>query len=208
MYVLNLKVNKNYEIKEQAEVCKEYLWPVNQQLYTHSGLYRYPLKSSQGCDSIISLNLKINPEFKQIDTVITNSDYLWPVNQKIYPASGTYEEDYTSSHGCDSIHLLVLTINKEVSLYYPNVIHPGGINEWFTLFIYGGTASIKVLSIYDRWGSLVWQKQSFPSNELQQGWNGLFKGQKALPGVYVWSAVIELQDGSTLIEKGDVNVLR
>ncbi len=208
MYVLNLKVNKNYEIKEQAEVCKEYLWPVNKQVYTHSGLYRYPFKSSQGCDSILSLDLRINPEFKQIDTVITTSEYLWPVNKQIYPSSGSYEEDYTSSNGCDSIHLLLLTINKEVSIYYPNVINPGGINEWFTIFVYGGVDQIKELSIYDRWGSLVWQKESFPPNELQQGWNGLFKGQKALPGVYVWKAEIELQDGRIIMENGDVTVLR
>ncbi|MFN8330651.1 MAG: hypothetical protein U0T81_05445 [Saprospiraceae bacterium] len=60
----------------------------------------------------------------------------------------------------------------------PNVIHPGGINEWFSIFVYGGAAQIKELSIYDRWGSLVWQKQSFPPNELQQGMEWTVQGPR------------------------------
>ncbi|MFN8279881.1 MAG: FG-GAP-like repeat-containing protein [Saprospiraceae bacterium] len=208
IYTLTLNISKSVQLQEQADACKEYYWPVNKTLYTQSGDYKVPLQTIQGCDSILQLKLTIHPEYEKTDTVFTHQDYVWKVDQKNYTQSGTYEADFVSKDGCDSIHLLRLSINKEIEVYAPNVIHPGGINEWFSIFVYGGAAQIKELSIYDRWGSLVWQKQSFPPNELQQGWNGLFKGQKALPGVYVWSAVIELQDGSVLKEKGDVNVVR
>ncbi|MFN8279883.1 MAG: gliding motility-associated C-terminal domain-containing protein [Saprospiraceae bacterium] len=208
IYTLALNINKSVQLQEQAEVCKEYYWPVSKTLYTQSGDYEVPLQTIQGCDSILQLKLTIHPEYEKTDTVFTHQDYVWKVDQKNYTQSGTYEADFVSKDGCDSIHLLRLSINKEIEVYAPNVIHPGGINEWFSIFVYGGAAQIKELSIYDRWGSLVWQRQSFPPNELQQGWNGMFKGQKALPGVYVWSAVIELQDGSVLKEKGDVNVVR
>lgn len=84
-YQLDLTIHKNYEIKEKAEVCNEYLWPVNKELYTQSGDYIYPLKTNQGCDSIIKLNLFVNPEFQHTDTVSTTDVYTWPVNQKHIP---------------------------------------------------------------------------------------------------------------------------
>ncbi|MBK9716899.1 MAG: VCBS repeat-containing protein [Saprospiraceae bacterium] len=208
IYQLDLTIHKNYEIKEKAEVCKEYLWPVNKVLYTQSGDYIYPLKTNHGCDSIIKLNLLVNSEFQHADTVTTTDAYTWPINQKTYPTSGTYKEIYTTKEGCDSIHLLLLSINKDVSIYYPNIIHPGGLNSFFTIYVYGASATIKTLSIYDRWGERIWQKQNFPPNELQQGWDGKYKDQDVMPGVYVWHAEIELKDGSVITEKGDVTMVR
>ncbi len=207
IYQLDLTINKNYEIKEKAEVCKEYLWPVNKVVYTQSGDYIYPLKTNHGCDSIIKLNLLVNPEFQHADTVTTTDAYTWPVNQKTYPTSGTYKEIYQTQNGCDSIHLLLLSINKDVSIYYPNIIHPGGLNSFFTIYVYGASATIKYLSIYDRWGERIWQKQNFPPNELQHGWDGKYKDQDVMPGVYVWHAEIVLKDGSVIMEKGDVSVV-
>ena len=204
---MDLTIHKNYEIKEKAEVCNEYLWPVNKVLYTQSGDYIYPLKTNYGCDSIIKLNLLVNPEFQHADTVTTTDAYTWPINQKTYPTSGTYKELYQTQNGCDSIHLLLLSINKDVSIYYPNIIHPGGLNSFFTIYVYGASANIKTLSIYDRWGERIWQKQNFPPNELQQGWDGKFKNQDVMPGVYVWHAEIVLKDGSVIKEKGDVTVV-
>ena len=207
-YQLDLTIHKNYEIKEKAEVCNEYLWPVNKELYTQSGDYIYPLKTNQGCDSIIKLNLVVNSDFQHTDTVSTTDAYTWPVNQKTYPSSGTYQEVYQTQNGCDSIHLLLLSINKDVSIYYPNIIHPGGLNSYFTIYVYGASATIKTLSIYDRWGERIWQKHNFPPNELQQGWDGKFKDQDVMPGVYVWHAELLLRDVSVIVEKGDVTVMR
>jgi hypothetical protein len=124
-------------------------------------------------------------------------------------SSGTYQERYISTRGCDSIHFLRLTINKNVGIYYPNVVHPGGPNGWFTLFDNGITISIITsLSIYDRWGEVIWQRQGFAANELEKGWNGKFRGKNVLPSVYVWHAQITLKDVSVVTEKGDVTVVR
>ena len=207
-YQLDLTIHKNFEIKEKAEVCNEYLWPVNKVLYTKSGDYIYPLITNHGCDSIIKLNLVVNPEFQHTDTIFSSDAYTWPVNQKTYPSSGTYKEFYQTQNGCDSIRLLLLSINKDISIYYPNVIHPGGLNSFFTIYVYGASATIKNLSIYDRWGERIWQKQNFTPNELQQGWDGKYKDQDIMPGVYVWHAEIILKDGSVVVEKGDVTVVR
>ncbi|MEO6188972.1 MAG: gliding motility-associated C-terminal domain-containing protein, partial [Saprospiraceae bacterium] len=208
VYTLDLNINKSYQLQELAEVCKEYFWSVNKILYTQSGDYVYPLKTSQGCDSILKLNLLVNPEFTQIDTVFTNQDYTWNIDHQIYSKSGNYQVDFTSKDGCDSIHILLLTIKNEVGIYYPNVIHPGGINGKFTIFDNGAIEEIETLSIFDRWGELIWQKQHFKSNDINLGWDGTFGGKNVLPGVYVWHAKLRLKESKLLEEKGDVTVLR
>jgi hypothetical protein len=211
IHTLNLNIHKSYDLLQQAKACTQYLWPVNNTLFTKSGEYTIPLKTVHGCDSVIRLNLIINPDFKKTDTVITNTSYTWPINQEIYSKSGIYQEDFISSEDCDSIHLLYLVIKKDIGIYYPNVINPNGIdrNTKFTLFDNGHTiASINSLSIYDRWGNLLWQKHHFAANDVDLGWNGKCNEQNVLPGVYVWHAQLALTDGTTVTEKGDVTVVR
>ncbi len=52
-----------------ATSCNDYRF--GDSLYTKSGLYNYKFKSSNGCDSIIVLNLKINRVNKTIQRVGT-----------------------------------------------------------------------------------------------------------------------------------------
>ncbi|MBK9641948.1 MAG: gliding motility-associated C-terminal domain-containing protein [Saprospiraceae bacterium] len=209
IYYLELTIHPKYEFTQQAEACKQYRWPLNNQLLTESGLYTIPLKTHQGCDSILSLNLTINEDFEKWDTVFTDTTYIWPVNAQTYEKSGTYQESLRSTVGCDSLHYLYLLIKKNYGIYYPNVIHPGGVNNGFTLFDDGSTiAQITKLSIYDRWGSQVWQQENFTANDPSLGWDGSFKGKAVIPGVYVWHAQLTLQDGSVISWQGEVTVVR
>jgi len=41
----------------------------------------------------------------------------------------------------------------------------------------------------------------------QSGWDGTYRGQKAPPGVYVYIAELMLDNGETVIVKGDVALL-
>lgn len=44
---------------QQAETCNQYFWPETGGTYTSSGVYRNILVGSQGCDSIVSLDLTL-----------------------------------------------------------------------------------------------------------------------------------------------------
>ena len=59
------------------------------------------------------------------------------------------------------------------------------------------------LQIYNRWGELVFQ-----TNDVNEGWNGYYKGQLAQQDVYVWKVKATFIDGSTHIEAGDLTLLR
>ncbi len=58
------------------------------------------------------------------------------------------------------------------------------------------------LRIYSRRGILV-----FESDDIEIGWDGYYKGQKAEPGVYIWKVRGIYKTGEPFVKGGDVTVL-
>jgi gliding motility-associated-like protein len=112
---LNLTIDNSDSIFVSQTACDSYLWPVNSQTYTTSGVYSASFTKSNGCDSIIILNLSINPAFSSTQIQTTCSSYIWPVNNQTYTLSGLYSDTLTTINGCDSIIILDLTINSTSS---------------------------------------------------------------------------------------------
>lgn len=67
--------------------------------------------------------------------------------------------------------------------------------------VYSGITSYN-LRIYSRRGILV-----FESDDIQIGWDGYYKGQKADPGVYIWKVRGTFKTGESFIKGGDVTLL-
>lgn len=207
--MLDLEIAPTYHDEFEAETCDEYFWPVTRNAYKRSGVYNHPLVTTRKCDSILTLRLVVNPSFFKVDTVRASNAYTWPINGESYVSSGSYFENYHSERGCDSIYQLVLTIIRERGIYAPNVINPNGLNWAFTLYDNGQSIkSIEKLSIFDRWGELIWRKSQFLPNDPAEGWNGRFNDRPVVPGVYVWLARVVLEDGSVTTEYGNVTVLK
>lgn len=207
--ILDLKILGQYSMDEFAEACHEYFWQGGDTLLSTSGTYQQVFKTIDGCDSVLHLDLMIHAPFAKTDTIVTDSSYVWNINQQVYDSSGLYEAKYTTTFGCDSVHQLFLTIIKSGDIYIPNSISINGVNNGFTFFDNGYTIeSIIALSIYDRWGELVWKKEHFPPNEPELGWNGMFRGKPVIPSVFAWTAQIGLKDGTVITKKGDLMVFR
>jgi hypothetical protein len=64
------------------------------------------------------------------------------------------------------------------------------------------------MRIYDRWGELLFENENFTPNIPQFGWNGIARGDKVNPGVYVYVVEVEYFDGSSDVLSGDVTVIR
>ena len=88
--------------------CGTYDW--NGTNYSQSGNYVDTLQSTNGCDSVLNLNLTINSSISTIESVIVCDNYLWNGNN--YTQSGSYNDTLVTSSGCDSIVTLNLTINN------------------------------------------------------------------------------------------------
>lgn len=69
-----------------------------------SGNYSFDFISSGGCDSIVTVELTVNPTFyaTQIVSICEGEDYTLP-NGQVVTLDGVYEVAYTTINGCDSI---------------------------------------------------------------------------------------------------------
>ena len=66
------------------------------------------LASSNGCDSIVTLNLTIMPRYSYTFTQFACEQYFW--EGETYSEGGEYTRSYISSQGCDSVLTLQLSI--------------------------------------------------------------------------------------------------
>jgi hypothetical protein len=105
---LNLTLHQATTGSETITQCKNYKWAANGQTYTQSGVYTATLKTVNGCDSVVTLNLTILPTSIKTENATACVSYTW--NGKTYSKSGTYWFTGKNSLGCDSIVKLVLTI--------------------------------------------------------------------------------------------------
>ena len=70
-----------------------------------------------GCDSIVVFNLYVRPANEVLVDTVTRcygGTYTWPVNGKDYKSSVRDTVEFKDMHGCDSIHVLDLTIYDKI----------------------------------------------------------------------------------------------
>ena len=58
-------------------------------------------------------------------------------------------------------------------------------------------------AVYNRWGERV-----FETRNKDMGWDGMFKGMKADPGVFVYYLEVTCVDGQQYFHKGDLTLFR
>ena len=103
----NLIINPTRKISQIVSSCLNYAW--QGQTYSSSGIYTWNGTNSNGCDSIILLQLTINIPTTSVTSIIRCNGYNW--NGITYSNSGTYSFRTTNVKGCDSTVFLNLTIN-------------------------------------------------------------------------------------------------
>lgn len=134
-----------------------------------------------------------------------------------YTQPGVYDVALTAwtEHGCEA-HLIIpelVTVIGEGTIKFPNVFKPnptgpiGGdynpsehLNQVFYP-VYEGVVEYE-LSIYSRWGELM-----FNTTDINQGWDGYYKGSLCVQGVYVWKCTVTYGNGTSSIMAGDVTLL-
>lgn len=108
-----------------------------------------------------------------------------------------------------------LTVNYDTHVNIPNVFTPGrqdGLNDYFTVTT-NAYEPLKVLnfSIFDRWGEMLFHKSNTlisRSTDESFGWNGRYRGEEAMTGVYIYLIEIEDSDGNRTLYTGDLTLIR
>ena len=92
--------------------CDSYTW-VDGLTYTARTITpTYTYAASNGCDSVVTLNLTINTSETGVDVVTACDSYTWMDGVTYTASTNTPTYTYTASNGCASVVTLHLTINK------------------------------------------------------------------------------------------------
>jgi hypothetical protein len=111
IYTLNLAVRPVYEFSENHSICEGETYTWHGTDYTETGTYESIYSTINGCDSIYTLNLAVNPvyTFSENHSICEGETYTWHGTD--YTEAGTYESVYSTINGCDSIYSLNLVVN-------------------------------------------------------------------------------------------------
>jgi len=190
---------------------------------TQSGIFYDTLKSVTDCDSVIKTILTVKPEIPVDlgrDTILCPGQQLL-LNAYVANASaylwqdGSTDSAYLVHHsGTYWVHVTIancqggdtLSVGDcPAQLWIPNSFTPNGdgLNDYF--LVYGISISRFSIMIFDRWGA-----QQYAGDDINQGWDGIFKGSYCPPGVYSYLITFEVKDapGEMRKEQGTITLVR
>ncbi|MGV3630979.1 MAG: T9SS type A sorting domain-containing protein [Bacteroidota bacterium] len=95
-------------------ICEGESYSINGNVYTVAGSYADVFQAVNGCDSIVTTQLTVNPVYSITNpqTICQGDSYV--INGNSYSAAGTYTDVFQSIHGCDSTIITQLTVNSPV----------------------------------------------------------------------------------------------
>lgn len=105
---VSVTVNQNTSGIHTISACSSYQWINGQTYTTNNTTATHTLTNSNGCDSVVTLNLTITQPSTHSFSAASCNSYTW--NNQTYNASGTYTQTLTNSQNCDSVVTLNLTI--------------------------------------------------------------------------------------------------
>jgi gliding motility-associated-like protein len=124
--------------------------------------------------------------------------------------SSVYTVTITNAAGCTATASANVLIDNQYNIYIPNIITPNndGQNDAFIIYANSSAKVIRKMTIFDRWGELVYTNQNIPPNSDLSAWDGTFKGREVNNGVFVYVVEVEFVDGTTQTFTGDLTVVR
>ena len=120
----------SYERTLERTICEGDTIMMGGKPYTHSGTFVYRGQTVDGCDSIETLILTVNPSY-HFDTAVTIMDdqsFYW--RGKTYNKTGMYYQGFQTELGCDSTYSLNLYVVETEYHHIDDTICNGQIYVW------------------------------------------------------------------------------
>ena len=102
-----------------------------------------------------------------------------------------------------SIVIVKDVICDEPFIFIPNAFSPNDDGENDILYVRGEMIEEMQLSIYNRWGELV-----FNSTSINHGWNGIYQDKKVDPAVFVYHLRATCVNKEVFEKKGNITVVK
>lgn len=172
---------------------------INDELYLSSGQYVQHLQNMSGCDSLLYLDVTVH----QSSSLLVTAEICQGEHFEGYTTSGTYQDIFSSSNGCDSTRTLILQVLSEndpacigTSTYNPQlklpVLYP---NPTYGILYFENLdtafTSVQIVSMYGTIlkESILTGKRELDISELP---SGLYLTRFLGPNESIVSSVIKL----------------
>lgn len=121
-------------------------------------------------------------------------------------SSERVQVEVTDNYGCkntDEAWIEVVGYCGD-DVYVPNTFTPNNDEVNDKLYVRNlSLEGLKVFRIFDRWGRLV-----FETTNIQEGWDGTYKGRTLNSGVFAYYVDLVCSNGQTIRKTGNVTLLR
>lgn len=180
----------------------------------------YPVPEPQFIANPNPVN-SLNPTVRFFDQTANGQAVKWTfdslgVDSTNFPTSFTFPEDKEADYrvcltavnqfGCENDICKTIQVIGQLTLLVPSAFTPNGdgVNDLFVPVISGHNAQSYKLRIFNRWGNEI-----YTTEELNNGWDGTYKGAQSPEGIYTWKIVAKSRFGvERIIQTGMVTLLR
>ena len=138
---LTLSVNPVANTTLSVTICNGTTYTENGFNVSEAGTYTQNLQTVNGCDSIVTLNLTINPTYNITIDASINEGETYEANGFSESEAGTYVHTLQNEFGCDSVITLNLTVNSSLNDVVANAVevslYPNPANAYTMLKVEG-----------------------------------------------------------------------
>jgi len=185
---MTLTVNPVYEVTDAQTICASelpYTW--NNVQFTEAGSQTTTLQTVNGCDSVVTMTLTVNPTYAVTDTqTICASElpYMW--NNVQFTEAGTQTTNLQTVNGCDSVVTMTLIVNpiysvtdtqticaSELPYTWNNVQFTEAGTQTTTLQTVNGCDSVVTMTLTVNPIYAVTDTQTICASELPYTWNNV-----------------------------------
>jgi gliding motility-associated-like protein len=115
----------------------------------------------------------------------------------------TYTVIATDANGCSASDDMTITVDVLFVVFVPDAFSPDGNGNNDFLFVQGAGINEFTFRVYDRWGQVV-----FETSDLNNSWDGSFKGAALNSGAFVYTLEGTFLNGDKIDQKGSITLIR
>ncbi len=115
----------------------------------------------------------------------------------------------TSDLRCEAIQIVHIQV-VPCTIALPNTFTPNGdgVNDVFTIVANSCLGRVRQLTVYNRWGQVIFHQKNDSNLTNLLSWDGTFQGELVGTGVYTYRLTVELDTGKANHYSGALTLLR